>query len=320
MIRKPGSSPRQSRLWLAVCAAGISCFGHPAGAETAGQSPLAQPTPVRVDAEGSLFLDYQPRIVNGCPVAPGKAPWQVAVTAPASDRPGRLLCGGSYLGDGWVVTAAHCVAGATQDASLIGVGFGDVVLSGRRTIYATGVTVHPQYHAGTLRNDIALVRVHPREATSAIALVDDVGGDDIAAFRDETLRVYGFGARSEGGRNEDRLQVGAVGFVDHESCNGPQRYDGDVVVEQMFCAQGKAGASLTCPGYASALVSDACVMDSGGPLVVGEGTAARLVGLVSWGHGCGNPRKPGVYTRLGRYRTWIAAQMANHATADATPR
>lgn len=41
--------------------------------------------------------------------------------------------------------------------------------------------------------------------------------------------------------------------------------------------------------------------DSGGPLVCD----GRVYGLVSWGNGCGDPRFPGVYTAVSRYRRWI---------------
>lgn len=52
---------------------------------------------------------------------------------------------------------------------------------------------------------------------------------------------------------------------------------------------------------------DACYGDSGGPLTTFEqnGIQPILVGLVSFGRGCGRPSSPGVYARITAARDWI---------------
>ena len=55
--------------------------------------------------------------------------------------------------------------------------------------------------------------------------------------------------------------------------------------------------------------SDTRQDDEGGPLMVTRVNNNRttMVGIRSWGIGCGLYRKPGVYMRVSRYRQWIAA-------------
>lgn len=46
---------------------------------------------------------------------------------------------------------------------------------------------------------------------------------------------------------------------------------------------------------------DACQGDSGGPMA----TRDTLVGVVSWGVGCGRREFPGVYANVAYLREWI---------------
>lgn len=58
--------------------------------------------------------------------------------------------------------------------------------------------------------------------------------------------------------------------------------------------------------------SDSCRGDSGGPLqIVDHNNVTNIVGIVSFGIGCGN-ENPGIYTRVAHYIEWIAS----HVWAD----
>lgn len=49
--------------------------------------------------------------------------------------------------------------------------------------------------------------------------------------------------------------------------------------------------------------------DSGGPLVCVQDNRMTLVGIISWGIGCGQKDVPGIYTKVINYLDWIQNNM-----------
>lgn len=54
--------------------------------------------------------------------------------------------------------------------------------------------------------------------------------------------------------------------------------------------------------------ADACLGDSGGPLLMSQGPNYSIVGVTAFGQACGNPT-PGVYTAVYSYLDWIEKQV-----------
>jgi secreted trypsin-like serine protease len=96
--------------------------------------------------------------------------------------------------------------------------------------------------------------------------------------------VFGWGDTTGRSDYASTLHAADLTVLPDATCEGvyPRRSGGAYAASSMLCAGDPLGGL------------DACQGDSGGPLVAG----GRLIGLVSWGSGCGERDYPGVYTRI----------------------
>ncbi|NXG76429.1 TMPS5 protease, partial [Baryphthengus martii] len=258
------------------------------------------------------------RVIGGTDVAPGRWPWQVSVYHGSQHR-----CGGSVLAREWIVTAAHCVHSYRRLQASSWLVFAGVTAHGSLKQEA-GVSVkkiiyHPLYNDNSLDYDIALMKLQvplnfSADAIRAVCLPPSQ--QDF--FQGTPCWVSGWGyTRPDQAQVTERLQEALVPLVGTERCNSSCMYAGELTA-RMLCAgyaQGtidacqvrggsepsvpKAPLPVRCPSYA---VSQG---DSGGPLVCRDDVAWRLVGIVSWGQGCAEPNRPGVYTNVAPLLPWI---------------
>ncbi|ANP49946.1 secreted trypsin-like serine protease [Streptomyces griseochromogenes] len=243
--------------------------------------PLMEAAPVAADSV----------VVGGYPIDVSQAPWTVALTSRTrfgGTRAGQF-CGGVAVTRTVVLTAAHCLAeevlGAppdrVRDLKVI-TGRTDLLGSEGAEIAVQGARVNPRYDASANSGDFAVLTLaEPLPQSAVVAMASS--GDAAYAPGTEAL-VSGWGDTTGNGAYARSLHAAHVHVLADDVCaraypGGP---DGTFQAESMLCAGESAGGP------------DACQGDSGGPLVA----SGRLIGLVSWGSGCGRPGSPGVYTRV----------------------
>lgn len=106
--------------------------------------------------------------------------------------------------------------------------------------------------------------------------------------------VVGWGRTSEGGELPGIVNHVKVPILTIGDCRN-QKYKSSRITTSMLCA-GKPN-------------QDSCQGDSGGPLLLSSGYKYHIVGIVSWGVGCGREGYPGVYTRVSKFVPWIKANL-----------
>ena len=155
------------------------------------------------------------------------------------------------------------------------------------------IVSHPSYNEPIhLANDIALVKlVQPARLGKGIGLVC-LGSEeyDLPTSSKSKCYITGWGTLSSGGSHPNVLMQAAVPLVSKQKCL--EAYPNEID-DSMLCAGLDQGGVDTCQG------------DSGGPLVCKHRHHWFLEGATSWGWGCAEAGKFGVYAKVRQFRKWI---------------
>jgi len=216
-----------------------------------------------------------PQIVNGQPVNPSdKYPFMVKAGG----------CGASLVGPYTLLCAAHCSTAFNT------VYIGRHNLNDNTETYETHQVaervVHPDYKSQTsIDHDFMMVRLVEPSSYTPVELNANLIGDDVE------LTVMGWGTTSSGGSASSILLEVDVDSLSNAECK--TKYGASDITDDMICA-GRTANGVT---------YDSCQGDSGGPII--DKASGKQVGVVSWGAGCADPNKPGVYSRVSDQLSWI---------------
>jgi len=254
---------------------------------------------------GAVVFGQDEYIVGGTEVwPPGSYPWQGALESRGLVGDSySLRCGCVYIGDQWVLTAAHCVENTDASRLRVALGAHDLVtgVEGAREYFNVKIyTYHPDWvNSGNLAfpNDVAVIELEtiPVENTYIRAIPVPEAGRNEPDWVDQECVISGWGRLSGNGDLPNVLQQTPINVITQEEC--AERWSTSPIADYHVCLMDKDGG----------FQAGACNGDSGGPLVCRPDADSdwELVGVTSWGRtGC-LTSYPSVYAKVSYFREWI---------------
>ena len=248
----------------------------------------------------SIYIYPQADIVGGEDCDISEYPWQAAISVSANNG-FYYACGASVIHEYWILTAAHCVEEdgdvANPEDVTVTVGTTYDSGSGGQDYEVEEVISHSSYSGGD--NDIALLKTkEPIQFNDDVKPISIICSNQVSAGAQDVgvmTTVTGWGNTSQGGQGSDILQYIEVPIIDYDDPDLDFPWWADINETTEILVGAIDGGMDSCQG------------DSGGPVAVRnvENTDWLLMGITSWGAGCAQPGRPGVYTKVSNYINWI---------------
>lgn len=210
-------------------------------------------------------------------------------------------CGAVLISPTTAITAQHCLKSKIPSNFIVRAGEWDrgstLEFVPHQDRVVTRIISHPNYYAGGLFNDIAVLKFEALKSEANVqplCLPDE--NEIIPSGTYCHVTAWGSVNATRNGKTTDKLRFVKVPIVDRNVCE--KKFQSTKLGSRF-----KLHESFVCAGGEEGL--DSCTNDGGSPLVCSNGESYFLYGLVSWGLGCGERGIPGVYTNVPHLLRWI---------------